>query len=113
MPDLTHPGLTLGNSDMATPGQTIVALGSPLGVPEVATVGHVATTERDLSEQVPGSPPALFVDINIHPGSSGGPVLNLLGEVLGVARGTLSQDGAGLNYVVPVNALRELIARMG
>lgn len=104
-------GLKL-TSEVPHPGQTIIAMGSPLGVEQVATVGHLSTSERNMEELgiEPGMD-AMFIDVDIYPGSSGGPVLNLEGEVIGIARGSVSSGNGnnGLNYVIPVDDLRNLI----
>ena len=105
--DESYYGLGFGDSNVV-PGASIVALGSPEGIEQVATIGTGATDERENLHV-----PALFIDLTILPGSSGGPVLDASGLVIGIARGSVGEDGgAGLNYVVPVNPIREWVGKV-
>ena len=93
--------LKLGDSDSTVVGEPVVALGSPEGVDHIALFGRLASDER----QVGGETPELFIDVEIKPGSSGGPVLTLDNLVIGIARGSIGEGG--LNYVIPINPIKE------
>jgi S1-C subfamily serine protease len=91
------PSLGLGDSDRVRLGEPVVALGSPLGLEGTVSIGHVSGIRRDL----------LQTTAPVSPGSSGGPLVNQAGEVIGVIRATLI-GGQNLNFAAAANRLREL-----
>jgi 2-alkenal reductase len=100
---------TLGNSDNLKPGETVIAIGSPLGdFKNSVTVGVVSATGRSLDSgngyQIEG---LIQTDAAINHGNSGGPLVNLAGEVIGintlVVRGTGSDIAEGLGFAIPTN----------
>ncbi|MCA1900362.1 MAG: trypsin-like peptidase domain-containing protein [Chloroflexi bacterium] len=103
----------LGNSDLLNPGETVIAIGSPLGnFKNTVTVGVVSATGRSIDTgrgyQIEN---LIQTDAAINHGNSGGPLINLAGEVVGintlVVRSTQSGDVAeGLGFAVPVNTAR-------
>jgi serine protease Do len=100
----------LGNSDILKPGQSVIAIGSPLGnFKNTVTVGVVSATGRSIDT---GSgyqiEDLIQTDAAINHGNSGGPLVNLAGEVVGVntlvVRNTNGGDVAeGLGFAIPVN----------
>jgi serine protease Do len=100
----------LGNSDVLKPGESVIAIGSPLGnFKNTVTVGVVSATGRSIDT---GSgyqiEDLVQTDAAINHGNSGGPLVNLAGEVIGVntlvVRNTDSGDVAeGLGFAIPVN----------
>jgi 2-alkenal reductase len=100
----------LGNSDVLKPGESVIAIGSPLGnFKNTVTVGVVSATGRSIDT---GSgyqiEDLIQTDAAINHGNSGGPLVNLAGEVIGVntlvVRNTGSGDVAeGLGFAIPVN----------
>jgi 2-alkenal reductase len=100
----------LGNSDVLQPGESVIAIGSPLGnFKNTVTVGVVSATGRAIDTgngyQIEG---LIQTDAAINHGNSGGPLVNLAGEVIGintlVVRNTNSGDVAeGLGFAIPVN----------
>jgi len=104
---------TLGNSDLLNPGESVIAIGSPLGnFKNTVTVGVVSATGRSIDT---GSgyqiEDLIQTDAAINQGNSGGPLMNLAGEVIGintlVVRNTQSGGVAeGLGFAVPVNTAR-------
>lgn len=101
---------TLGNSDVLKPGESVIAIGSPLGdFKNTVTVGVVSGTGRSIDTgqgyQVEN---LIQTDAAINHGNSGGPLVNLVGQVIGVntliVRSTNSGDVAeGLGFAIPVN----------
>jgi tetratricopeptide (TPR) repeat protein len=98
------PFISLGNSDKIEVGTRIAVIGSPLGLEGTLSEG-IVSAERDLE----GEFKMLQITAAISPGSSGSPVLNAKGEVVGVARALL-QEGQALNFAVPVSYVRALTA---
>ena len=95
--------LTLGDSDSVLVGETVYAVGNPSGGGEATfTKGIVSSTD----------PKHLQIDASIWYGSSGGPVLNEVGEVIGISRGGVPGGGL-LNYAIKVNYLRSLLLDAG
>jgi len=101
--DPKHPltALRLADSDEVKPGQAILTLGNPLGLAFSVGKGVVAATDREVGEQS-----MIQVAVPLEPGSSGSPVLNMKGEVLGVL-GIKSGDAIG--FAVPSNDLADLM----
>jgi 2-alkenal reductase len=100
----------LGNSDVLKPGESVIAIGSPLGnFKNTVTVGVVSATGRAIDTGNGYQLEDLIqTDAAINQGNSGGPLVNLAGEVIGVntlvVRGTGSGAVAeGLGFAVPVN----------
>lgn len=113
----------LGNSDMLDPGESVIAIGSPLGdFKNTVTVGVVSATGRSIDTGSGYSIENLIqTDAAINHGNSGGPLVNLAGEVIGVntlvVRSTQAGDVAeGLGFAIPVNtaqAIAEQIIEQG
>jgi 2-alkenal reductase len=100
----------LGNSDVLQPGESVIAIGSPLGnFKNTVTLGVVSATGRAIdTEQGYQIEDLIQTDAAINHGNSGGPLVNLAGEVVGintlVVRNTGSGDVAeGLGFAIPVN----------
>ena len=103
----------LGNSDNLKPGETVIAIGSPLGdFKNTVTVGVVSATGRSIDTgngyQIEN---LIQTDAAINQGNSGGPLVNLAGEVIGintlVVRNSSSGSVAeGLGFAIPVNTAR-------
>lgn len=111
---------TLGNSDALKPGETVIAIGSPLGdFKNTVTAGVVSATERmlDVNEnyQMEG---LIQTDAAINQGNSGGPLVNLAGEVIGintliVRGGTYGSAVAeGLGFAIPANKAQAIAAQL-
>jgi 2-alkenal reductase len=113
----------LGNSDVLKPGESVIAIGSPLGnFKNTVTVGVVSATGRSIDTGKGYQIEDLIqTDAAINHGNSGGPLANLAGEVVGVntlvVRNTGSGDVAeGLGFAIPVNtaqAVAEQIIEKG
>ena|SRR5256712_1999545 len=95
------PAVSLADSDSVAVGQDVVVLGSPQGLEGTVSTGIVGGL-RTL-----GTVKFLQITAPISPGSSGGPVFNSVGRVIGIATAT-SAKGQNLNFALPVNLLRDL-----
>ncbi|MCS6842344.1 MAG: trypsin-like peptidase domain-containing protein [Roseiflexus sp.] len=100
--DGSVPGVAvLGDSDALQPGETVIAIGSPLGdFRNTVTVGVVSALNRSLGANAPEG--LIQTDAAINSGNSGGPLINLRGEVVGI--NTLVVRGSGLG-TAPVEGL--------
>ena len=101
--------VTLGNSETLKPGETVVAIGSPLGdFKNTVTVGVISATGRMIDTSVGYRMEDMIqTDAAINQGNSGGPLINLAGEVVGVntlvVRSSGSEIAEGLGFAVPSN----------
>jgi S1-C subfamily serine protease len=115
-------GLTpavLGDSSALKVGETVLAIGSPLGeFTETVTRGIVSALDRTISvadEQTrrPMELDGLIqTDAAINPGNSGGPLINARGEVIGMNT-AVSQSAEGIGFAIPIDAASGLIGRLG
>jgi serine protease Do len=97
------PTLALGDSDRTRPGDPVVAIGNPLGLEDTVSNGLVSARRR-----LEDGFEVLQVSAPIAPGSSGGPLFNDRGEVIGIATAVL-QGGQNINFGVPVRYLVPLM----
>jgi serine protease Do len=109
--DGTVPAVaTLGNSDVLRPGETVIAIGSPLGdFKNTVTVGVVSATGRSIDTgrgyQIEG---LIQTDAAINQGNSGGPLVDLAGEVIGINTLIVRNTGSGavaegLGFAIPID----------
>lgn len=96
--------LPLGNSDAVQVGESVYAVGNPQGLEGTFSQGIVSSI-REV-----GSDKLLQITAPISPGSSGGPVLNGKGEVIGVSVATF-RGGQNLNFAIPSKYLKELLTK--
>ena len=111
----TLTAASLGDSSQLLVGQTVLAIGSPLGeFTETVTRGIVSALDRSItvSDQATGSSKDLSgliqTDAAINPGNSGGPLINERGEVVGI-NSAVSQQAEGIGFAIPINAAKDLI----
>ncbi len=105
-----------GNSDLLKPGETVIAIGSPLGdFTNTVTVGVVSATERTLEIAQDYFLEGLIqTDAAINQGNSGGPLINLDGKVIGInslivrGNGGSSAVAEGLGFAIPSTFSREV-----
>jgi 2-alkenal reductase len=105
----------LGNSDALDPGESVIAIGSPLGdFKNTVTVGVVSATGRSIDTGKGYSIENLIqTDAAINQGNSGGPLVNLAGEVIGVNTLVVRQSPSGsvaegLGFAIPMNTARAI-----
>lgn len=98
--------LPLGNSDAVQVGESVFAVGNPQGLEGTFSQGIVSSI-REV-----GADKLLQITAPISPGSSGGPVLNGKGEVIGVSVATF-RGGQNLNFAIPSSYLKTLLGKAG
>lgn len=96
-----HP-LTLGNSDDVLVGDSVYAIGAPFGHQESMSAGVVSGLNR--TDQASGLHGLIQTDARINPGNSGGPLLNTLGQVIGINVAIQSpvQGSVGVGFAIPI-----------
>ncbi len=96
------PVLELGNSEVLKPGEWVAAIGSPFNFEQSVTAGIVSAKGR--SNRAQQYVPFIQTDVAINRGNSGGPLLNMDGEVVGINSWILSSSGGyiGLSFSIPI-----------
>ena len=96
--------LTLGDSDRLQVGEEVVAIGNPLSLESTVSNGIVSAIRTVENEG------GRFVQITapISPGSSGGPLFNMAGEVVGITTSRI-EGGENLNFAIPINDVKPLL----
>ncbi len=97
--------LTLGNSDRLQVGEEVVAIGNPLSLESTVSNGIVSGI-RTVEEK---GGKYLQITAPISPGSSGGPLFNMAGQVIGITTMYI-QGGENLNFAIPINDAKPLLA---
>src|SRR6056297_3390655 len=113
MTDEDVPLATLGDSDDLVVGDWVFAVGNPLGFESTVTSGIISAVGRRpaLGSQISGLTDYIQTDAAINQGNSGGALVNLAGEVVGVNTWIASQSGGsiGLGFAIPINNATEAI----
>jgi serine protease Do len=113
-PDL--PAAALGDSDNVRVGQWVLAIGSPFGLNQTVTHGIISARER--GQVSLGSTirikDFLQTDAAINPGSSGGPLINMDGEVIGINTAIASHSGSnsGVAFSIPINLVKRILDQL-
>ena len=112
----TLPTAILGDSDPVRVGQWVLALGSPFGLNQTVTHGIISARERgqiSLGSTI-RIKDFLQTDAAINPGSSGGPLVNLQGEVIGIntAIASTTNTNSGVAFSVPINLAKRVVQQL-
>ena len=116
------PALTIGDSDKVVVGDSVIAIGSPLGLAGTVTSGIISAKDRAVST---GSSTqnsyinALQTDAAVNPGNSGGPLVDMTGAVIGInsaiaslntnsAFGSSEAGSIGLGFAIPMNQAKKV-----
>ena len=97
------PAVRIGNPADTRVGEWVLAIGSPFGFENTVTAGIVSAKSRSLPEE--GYVPFIQTDVAVNPGNSGGPLLNIRGEVIGINSQIYSRTGGyqGLSFAIPID----------
>src|SRR5882672_10454952 len=106
------PVIPLGDSSTLQVGEPVMAIGSPFGLDQTATVGIVSALDREIALE----PDSRFIqtDASINPGNSGGPLINRRGQAIGINTVILTRAGAstGIGFAIPTRAAEPILARL-
>jgi len=109
---VTTSFLRFGDSDRLALGQVVLAFGSPLGLGGSVSMGVVSSRARQLEPESP----MVFIqtDAAINPGSSGGPLVDLQGRIVGINTLIVTRSGGndGLGFAIPSNIVRTVFDQL-
>ena len=96
------PTVKIGDSSQARVGEWVAAIGSPFGFENSVTAGIISAKARALPDE--NYVPFLQTDVAVNPGNSGGPLLNVNGEVIGINSQIYSRTGGymGVSFAIPI-----------
>jgi serine protease Do len=106
------PTVTLGDSSKVEAGQWVAAIGSPFGFTNTITAGIVSATRRALPDE--SFVPFIQTDVAVNPGNSGGPLINLSGEVVGINSQIYSRTGGymGVSFAIPIEVALDVARQL-
>ncbi len=104
-PNSPLPVIRLGDSSLVKVGQKVLAIGNPFGFNGTLTTGIVSRIDYERNK--------IQTDAAINPGSSGGPILNASGEVIGISQSIYNPDNnksnIGIGFAVPANEVKKVV----
>ena len=115
-PGVTLPHLPLGRSDDLMVGETVIAIGNPLGYANSLTTGVISATDRTLTFsrsrgadlRIRG---LIQTSAPINPGNSGGPLLNIKGDLIGF-NSAIRADAQNIGFAIPVDRLADELGNL-
>jgi serine protease Do len=95
------PKVTIGDSAKAKVGEWVIAIGSPFDLENTVTAGIISAKARETGDFLP----LIQTDVAVNPGNSGGPLINMRGEVVGINSQIYSKSGGfmGISFAVPID----------
>ncbi|MGN6580696.1 MAG: DegQ family serine endoprotease [Bordetella sp.] len=102
--------LPIGDSDKIKKGQWVLAIGSPFGLDSTVTAGIISAINRDTGDYLP----FIQTDVAVNPGNSGGPLINLRGEVIGINSQIISRSGGfmGISLAIPIDDVMRVVDQL-
>jgi len=104
------PVVSIGDSDKVRVGEWVVAIGSPFGLENTVTSGIVSAKGRNTGDYLP----FIQTDVAVNPGNSGGPLINMQGEVIGINSQIYSRTGGfmGISFAIPIDEAMRVAAQL-
>lgn len=95
------PSVRIGDSNKVRVGEWVLAIGSPFGLDNTVTAGIVSAKGRNTGDYLP----FIQTDVAVNPGNSGGPLINMNGEVIGINSQIYSRTGGfmGISFAIPID----------
>ena len=110
-PDFIPTVLPFGDSDKLQMGEVVLAMGNPLGFQHSVTSGLISAKERVAPHARDRYINFLQTDSAINPGSSGGPLVNLYGEVVGINTAIVAQAQL-IGFAIPINTVKDVMGML-
>lgn len=111
------PTVPLGDSDQSRPGEWVIAIGNPYGkqFDHTVTVGVLSAKGREITIMADSSPQVyenlMQTDAAINSGNSGGPLLNIQGEVIGINT-AVHAEAQGIDFAIPINVAKDVLEEL-
>jgi serine protease Do len=104
----------LGDSDKVRVGDWAIAVGSPFGLEQTVTVGVISAMRQSLNIEGMNYSGLLQTDAAINRGNSGGPLVNIQGEVVGINTAIYAPTGvfAGIGFAIPANRIKDIMEQL-
>ena len=104
------PRMAIGDSKAIRVGQWVLAIGSPFGLENTVTAGIVSAKSRETGELLP----FIQTDAAVNPGNSGGPLINMRGEAIGINSQILSGSGGsiGISFAIPSDDAMRIVEQL-
>ncbi|MEW5740412.1 MAG: trypsin-like peptidase domain-containing protein [Myxococcota bacterium] len=105
------PTAKLGTSSDLMIGETVIAIGSPLGLKKTVTVGVVSALGRSIRHEDAVFNDFIQTDASINPGNSGGPLLNVDGEIIGINSAIIA-SAQNIGFAIPADKVRRIVSEL-
>lgn len=102
------PELPMAQSGDLMPGETVIAIGNPLGFSHTVTTGVVSALNRSIKTGNSTITDLIQIDAAINPGNSGGPLINLAGQLVGINTAML-REAANIGFSIPIDKARRAV----
>jgi Do/DeqQ family serine protease len=103
------PSIEMGTSDDLMIGETVIAIGNPFGFSHTVTTGVISAVGRSIRTDDKIFQDFIQIDASISPGNSGGPLLNINGELIGINTAIYAK-AQGIGFAIPINKARRIIS---
>ncbi len=104
------PTVQIGDSSKVKVGEWVVAIGSPFGLENTVTAGIVSAKGRDTGDYTP----FIQTDVAVNPGNSGGPLIDMRGNVIGINSQIYSRTGGfmGISFAIPIDEAMRVVEQL-
>jgi serine protease Do len=104
------PKIAIGDSDKIKAGEWVIAIGSPFNLDNTVTSGIISSKARDTGDYLP----LIQTDVAVNPGNSGGPLINMRGEVIGINSQIYSRSGGymGISFAIPIDEAMRVVDQL-
>lgn len=102
------PSVSMGSSADLMIGETVLAIGNPMGLSNTVTTGVVSATGREVRGGERIYTDFIQTDASINPGNSGGPLLNILGELVGINTSIVA-EAQGIGFAIPIDRAKVVV----
>ena len=106
--DKPLPAIAMGDSSDIMIGETVIAIGNPFGFSHTVTTGVVSALNRSVRAQDHLFQDFIQIDASVNPGNSGGPLLNINGELIGINTAIYAK-AQGIGFAIPINRAKRII----
>ena len=101
-----------GDSEQLAPGDWVLAIGNPYGLDRTVTAGIVSSRERRIAGEFSRFRDFLQTDAAVNPGNSGGPLVNIRGQVVGINTAIIGEAFQGISFAIPSRVARDIYEKI-